>query len=316
MKLPCLTFLLLAAYGAAAQKMEKFYDFNWKETDVSHARFYSIIENTDSGWHRRDYYLHGPTLQMEGWYMDSACKILAGDFMYVYPNKKLESRGRYLLGKKQGLWITWHPNGMMADSTVYDNGHPTGTRLGWYSNGYPSDSSVYDPDGSGVEVRWFDNGNPSSAGRLAAGFKRHGRWQFFHKNGRISAIELYDHGQLVNKQYFSEDGQPVTDTTDRSTSATFNGGNTAWLKYLGKHLYFPDDYKITNSDEAAVVITMTVDEDGKVVDAYVSTPFYPAFDNIALAAVRHSPPWQPAKDHNRRVSAVFRQPVIFQQQPE
>ena len=314
MKPTCLIpLLLIQGFTVFAQKTEKFYDYQWKATDGPHARFYSIVEHTDSGYHRLDYYVHNMSLQMEGWFEDSACKIRSGKFTYLYPGKLLESTGRYLHNKKQGLWLAYHPNGMMADSTVYIDGLPIGTSMAWYNNGIPSDSCVYNSDGSGVKVGWFDNGNPSYAGRLAPDYKRYGKWQFFHKNGQTSAFELYNHGNLVDKQYFDEAGQPVLDTTNKDRDANFVGGAKAWLKYLGNHLYFPTDYTITNSDEAALVITATIDEDGKIKDAFVSTPFYPPFEKIALGALHGSPKWQPAMNHNRRVSTQFHQPVIFSQ---
>jgi hypothetical protein len=316
MKLTCLILLFLSTSFAFAQKTEKFYNYNWAPTDIAHARFYSVLERTDSGWHRLDYYIHGPFLQMEGWFEDSACKTGSGKFVYVYPGEKVESAGRYLHGKKQGLWLRFYPTGLMKDSTVYDNGHPIGTSLGWHANGYSSDSCVYKADGSGVEVHWFDNGNPSSAGMLGPGSKKHGKWQFFHQNGHLSALELYDQGKLLEKQYYDESGQPMTDTTNKDRSASFVGGTKAWLKYLGNHLNWPTDYKITNSDEAAVVVTLTVDEDGKIRDTYIRTPFYPPFEKIALDAIRRSPKWLPAMDHNRRVSGSFSQPVVFSQPQE
>src|SRR5579859_1534610 len=262
MKLTCAALLLLLASPAFTQKIEKYYDFQWKETDASHARFYSLMEHTDTGWHRQDYFLHGPSLQMEGWYEDSACKLPWGKFVYAYPNKMVESTGRYLHHKKQGLWLTFYPDGMMADSTMYDSGEPTGTTLHWHHTGYPSDSCVYNIDGSGVQVGWFDNGNPSYAGMLSEGRQKHGKWKYFHKNGFVSAFEFYDHGKFLDKNYFDETGQPMTDTTSKDRDAGFKGGVTAWFKYLDKHLYFPPNYDITNSDQAAVVISLSVDEDG------------------------------------------------------
>jgi len=183
----------------------------------------------------------------------------------------------------------------------------------WHHNGYIADSSVYQPDGSGVEVSWFDNGNPSSAGMLAAGFKQHGRWKYFHKTGQVSAIELYDNGKLMGKQYFGEDGSSTSDTTNNDREAEFPGGLKAWGNYLGKHLFFPSQYQLVNSDKAAVVISAVIDEDGKVQDAYVKTPFYPEFDKIALNAVRSSPKWRPARNHNRNVKYYINQPVVFSQ---
>jgi hypothetical protein len=314
MKPTCFILLLaIPSLAAFAQKTEKFYDYEWKATDGPHARFYSVVERTDSGYHRQDFYLHDMSLKMEGWFEDSTCKIRSGKFTYIYPGKKLESSGRYVHNKRQGLWLVYHPNGMMADSTAYDDGLPIGTSMAWYSNGFPSDSAVYNSDGSGVKVGWFDNGNPSYAGRLAPDYKSYGKWQYFHKNGQTSAFELYNNGRLVDKQYFDEAGQPVLDTTNKDKDASFVGGTKAWLKYLNSRLYFPTGYIIINSDEAALVITMTIDEDGKIKDAFVSTPFYPPFEKIALGAIHGSPKWQPAMSHNRRISAVFSQPVVFRQ---
>jgi hypothetical protein len=172
---------------------------------------------------------------------------------------------------------------------------------------------VWNADGSGVGIRWFDNGSVSSAGLYASDRKANGKWQFFHKNGKPAAIEIYNDGALVNKQYFDENGNNIPDTANKDHIAEFPGGNNAWLKYLQKHLYFPDQYQIKNSDHAVVVVTFTVDEDGNVIEAEASTPFYPAFDRIAENVVRKSPKWLPAINHNRRVKDRFTQAVIFQQ---
>jgi antitoxin component YwqK of YwqJK toxin-antitoxin module len=314
MKLTCFIPLLFPAFGALAQKIESYYDMTWKPTDAAHARFYSMLEHTDSGWRRLDYFLNGATsVQMVGLYEDSACNVANGSFIYVFPNKIPESKGRYVHSKKEGLWLSFYPNGIMRDSTTYNGGNPIGICKSWHSNGYTSDSAIYNPDGSGVHVSWFDNGSPSSAGLLAAGYKQRGRWQYFHKNGRVSAIELFDNGTLTARQYFDENGQLLPDTANKDRNAEFRGGINAWLKYLDKHLDFPSGYNLTNSDETAVVVTMTVDEDGKVTDAYISTPFYPPFEKTALYTILHSPAWTPAIDHNRKMKAVFRQPVVFRQ---
>jgi TonB family protein len=87
----------------------------------------------------------------------------------------------------------------------------------------------------------------------------------------------------------------------------------AWQKYLLKHTYFPTQYKFENADKAVVVIESTVDENGNMTDVEINTPLYPAFDEIALKAVRNSPKWQPAIQHNRRVKYRFKQAIIFSQ---
>jgi hypothetical protein len=78
-------------------------------------------------------------------------------------------------------------------------------------------------------------------------------------------------------------------------------------------LYFPDQYTFANGDEFTVVIEAIIGEDGRVVEAQVKVPFYPAFDKIALDVVRHSPNWMPAMDHHRKVRCTILQPVTFSQ---
>jgi TonB family protein len=313
---PLLLALLCSLCFAVSycQKIQRYYTYEWHDTDAVNARFYSLIEKTDSGWHRRDYYLHSLYTQMEGLYEDSACKTPTGYFHWWYPNRFVQMEGRYTKGKRQGLWLSFYSNGMMSDSSVYEAGRAVGTRESWYRNGFMRDSAVCNADGSGTLVSWFDNGYPASAGRYGPGSRPSGRWKYFYRDGPASALETYDgEGKLVDKQYFDRQGNPQPDTTGRDKAAQFPGGLKAWAQYLSKALYFPSNWKFTNGDEAAVVVAATVNEEGKVIDAEVIIPFYPDFDKIALDALRRSPAWTPAYQHNRAVRYDIRQPVLFSQ---
>ena len=303
--------LMLLSLSAHSQKIEKFYNYRWDPVEPNEARFYSLITKTDSGWRRLDYYIHERSLQMEGLFEDSACKIRSGNFYFFHPNHNLSEFGRYQHGKKEGRWIFLYDDGLLEDSATYHDGNLVGTHLKWFHNGYPAESAVYQEDGSGVEISWFDNGNPSSAGRYAAGYKQNGTWQYFHKNGKLSALEKYDAGRLLSRNYFDEQGIEIKDSGSPDRKAAFPGGPEAWIRFLGRKLYFPSQYKFSNGDQAVVVIEAEVDESGKVQNVKVSTPFYPAFDQIALRTVQSSPDWIPAVEHNRNVKYRFSQPVIF-----
>lgn len=309
-------FLTLITFSIAAnaQHYERYYDFNWKPSEPVTARFFTTLDKKDSLWLRKDYFIHERSLQMQGSYTDTSCNIGEGEFVYYYANRSLQSEGSYKDGKKDGLWLDYYPNGMMEDSITYRMGNKTGTSYAWHANGYLQDSAVWNSDGSGVEVSWFDNGNPASAGRYSAGCRQNGKWQYFHKNGKLSALETYQDGLLTDKQYFDEDGNGIADTTNRDHPAQFPGGNKAWQKYLSNHAYFPDQYKFDNADKAVVVVTGVIDEDGNMTDVELNTPLYPAFDAIALKAVRLSPKWQPAVQHNRRVKYRFVQAIYFTQE--
>ena len=304
---------IIISLTTVAQKIEKYYDYRRKETTPEMARFYVTIEKIDSGWHRRDYFLQERKLQMNGTYEDSVCKIPNGQFRYYHPNGGLQRIGRYIHGERDGLWLSYHYNGMISDSTSYSNGHKIGNSYGWFENGYPSDSSVWNADGSGVDLAWFNNGSPSSAGKYGPREKKQGKWLFFHRNGKVSASEMYKDGALISKQYFDEQGNE-TDTTSKDRPASFIGGLKAWQNYLVKKLYFPTQYKLINADKAVVVVDAVIDEEGNVTDVAVSTPFHPAFDKIAVEVVRKSPQWEPAIQHNRKMRHNIRQAVFFAQQ--
>jgi len=312
-KTTCLILLVfLVSVGSIAQHVEKFYDYKWKECEPNAARFYTLTVKTDSGYCRKGYYIRERRLQMVGNYLDSLCKVKNGNFLFYYANSLLESSGKYIQNKKEGLWKSFHNNGFMKDSTVYSSGKQTGKSLSWFPNGYPADSTVLNEDRSGIHVSWFDNGVPAAAGRYSSDMKQNGKWKYFHRNGNVSSIEIYKEGKLINKEYHNENGEILNDTTNTDKQAQFAGGIEVWLKYISDHIYFPDGYKIVNADAAKVVVTFTVNEDGKIDNIFTSTPFDKRFDRIAENVIRKSPNWIPAKEHNRNVKQVCHQPVNFQ----
>lgn len=298
----------------AAQKIiTKFFDRNWNECDISLARFYSTIEQTDSGWLRNNYYVSTNGLKMQGLFKDSACKIKNSVFLYFFANDNLESTGRYVDNKLEGTYIRYHNNGMMADSGYYKAGKLTGEQIGWHPNGFMSDSTFVKNDSITTEAAWFDNGNISEYGYYLHG-KKNGQWNYFHKNGKPAAVEINDHGKTVSSDFFNEDGTVQKDTSAVNREATFKKGDKDWISYLSGKIYWPEQYKITNSNTATVVVMFIIDEDGKPVAQYIEVPFHYLMDNIALDAIKKSPAWKPALDHNRRVKAYRRQPLTFTQE--
>lgn len=294
-----------------AQKIEKFYDYKWKDCAPNAARFYTLITKIDSGYTRKNYYIKEKSLQSSGLYEDSLCKIKNGEFIYFHPNGKLLAKGIYKHDKKDGMWLSYHNNGEMSDSTVYFHDKQIGKSLSWYPNGFQRDSIYSNKDESGIKVSWFDNGFPSSVGAYSAGKKQNGEWKYYHKNGSISAVETYKDSKLIDEKYFDEKGILSNDTIHKDRPAQFEKGIEAWQKYIANHIYFPDGYKLVNTDKAIVVVTFTVNEDGTIENVFTSVPFDKNFDEIAVKAIKNSPKWMPGIDHNRRVKYRFNQVVSF-----
>jgi antitoxin component YwqK of YwqJK toxin-antitoxin module len=312
MKIALLLLVSVLHYAADGQKRETFYDYNWQSCSSENARYYSILEKTDSGWLRQDYFLSRRTLQMQALYEDNACKIQNGFYRYYYASGYPSSVGRKIHGKQEGICISYHSNGMMSDSALYHEGRVVDKKLSWHPNGYNADSTSRLNDSTEVQVGWFEDGVPAYAGYLVNG-KQNGKWKYFHHNGQMSSLEIYNRGNMLSAEYFDEKGQPQTDTSNVGREATFKGGLAAWKKYLEKNLYWPANLQFTTAASVTIGIDFTIDENGKPEDVEVSVPFHLEFDRIALNIIKNSPAWIPGIAHNRKVKAYRRQPITFQQ---
>jgi len=294
-----------------AQKTEKYFDYRWNECKPNVARFYRQIIKTDSGYCRKDYYLKERKLNMMGNFKDSLLKIKTGKFHYFHANGYPGSFGKYVNDKKEGLWLSYHDNKVKADSTVYLHDRAIGKSLSWYPNRNLSDSAYTNADGSGVTKSWFDNRSVSSTGQYAAGHKKQGLWKYYHLNGKISSLETFIDSELIDLKYFDENGNRIAHIKEYDRYPEFPGGESEWLKFLDKNIYFPLGYGFTNGDMATVVVTFTINESGRVEDVFVSTSFDKNFDQIAVEAVSKSPRWIPAVEHNRKVKYIYSQAINF-----
>lgn len=205
----------------------RYYDYNWTPSKPPNVQYYTVVDKTDSGYGRLDYYVRERKVKMEGYYEDDSCKIPNGRFTYFYPSGKPQMQGWYAHGKKEGLWVEVYESGKWKDSTVYKNDNPIGTSLGFYENGNMKDSSIVDELGVETYIRWFENGNVDCAGRYVLGNVPIQTWLYYHSNGQLASREKYDKGALVNKEYFDENGN-VMDTANRDREAEFPGGTKAW----------------------------------------------------------------------------------------
>ena len=304
--------LFISGFINAQKTIESWYDENWEGTHVQLARYFSHMDNTDSGWYRKDMYVSTKQWQMIGLYEDKECKIRNGVFRWYFPNGKLKMLEKYIHNKKVGLHLEFYSDGSLKDSATYIDGHLMGTSQGWYKNGNQEYTLTLDETGKGVYTSWFDNGNPSSAGRYKNFNLKNGRWQYFHKNGKVSAVVLYDADNITNSQYFNEEGSIEDDTTQIFRTVQFPGGKKAWSKFMSDNLFFPSNLEIVNGYRAVLFVTATVTEDGKLTDIEVSLPLHPQFDKIAVEALKKSPQWIPAKEYNRKVASRLTQSVSYE----
>jgi len=307
-----LFFCLFYNFIFAQKTIEKFYDSNWKPSNLSNASFYSNIRETDSGWYRIDVYLFTKKIQMVGLFEDSACTIKNGTFCYYYANGTPSSYGRYEHNIRQGIFASYYSNGIKKGYAEYDNGYLQGSSLSWNMNGSLADSIFKDENNVYIKKSWFDNGNISSIGILLNG-EMQGTWKFFDINGKLTSIEEYDTGHVISRQYFDESGKALADTTNTDAEVKFENGKKGLQRFIDKYLEWPDYYHISQSDHATLVIKMLINEKGEVKYVEVVCPIHPAFDSLALKAFRKISNFNPAREHNRSVPSWMRVAIIYNQ---
>lgn len=307
--LACCTFFFTSTFSQ--KKIEHYYNYYGRECIVDDARYYSLEVRTDSGWYKTDYYVTTKKLQEVGLYEDEEDNIPNGTFYWFTCKATLQAQGQYIHGKKTGVWVTYYPDKSLKSVENFKDGHHVGISLSFYKDGSSRDSLNMDDNGNAVYVSWFDNGNPSSAGRYVDYDKQNGKWQYFHKNGQLSSMELYDHDRLVDKNYFDEDGKPMSDTASTDREAQFKGGDRGWNNYFTKTVHYPEGYRFKSGYQAVVTAEATINEDGKVIDAEITLPLNADFDKAVMRLFENCPDWEPAISHNRKVYGTVRESINF-----
>lgn len=122
---------------------------------------------------------------------------------------------------------------------------------------------------------------------------------------------MYNNGELLSKQYYNEAGFQQADTTNVDKRAYYKKGEKGWLKCLEDNVYWPLGYDFVHGKYAVVVVRMFITEDGDLENVEVHIPFNPAFDAIALEAVRKAPHWEAAMSHNRHIRSFRYVPIAF-----
>ncbi len=303
--------ILFICLNLAAQPKESWYDAFWKPCDASRASYYSLVNKTDSGWLREDYFIGTKKLQMKALFEDSACKSKHGWAAWFYGNGQLSMYGQLKHNKQEGVYVQYHPNGMMADSGFYREGKLIGYGLGWHSNGMIADSTVVINDSINLQYHWFDNGAMSAGGYLLRD-TLYQKWKYYNPFGALTAVVNYNKGKIIGKEYYNTDGTPLADTADTEASFT-KGGASGWRNYLGRAATWPPRLRLVNTSKVTLVVHFYINEEGKLMEPRIENPVHPELDRVALDAFKGSPKWVPARQFNRNVKQLFRQPLTFVQ---
>lgn len=298
--------------GKSQNKIEKYFDLNWKECDPFIARYYSIQVKEDTVWHRNDFYIPEKTLQMDGYLKDG---YKEGWFTYFHVNGKISSKVFFKNGKKNGLVLSFYEDGKKKDSTYYLQDAIIGNAFSWFRNGELKTTMTLDSLGNqqGGYTSYFENKLTSAIGMYSKGLKKNGVWIYYHENGSKSAEINYVFGQMESKKCFDENGAKQSDCDVELHKPEFPGGQKKFSNYMARKKSWPANYRLTHDGKVRVIVEFTVDTKGKIKDITVVQPFHEEFDKVAIKAVEDMPDWKPARQFNRNISEKMKLPFDFVQ---
>ncbi len=138
-----------------------------------------------------------------------------------YKDDQKVEEGRYLDGKKIGIWTAWFPNGVMKNRITFENGRPFGKAIMYHDNGkvfeeglwknnrWIGDYKMYYDNGEvqhefkfntsgkrdGTQIYHAENGQEIIKGEMKDG-KEVGTWEEHYDNGDLRAEMVFNDGTL------------------------------------------------------------------------------------------------------------------------
>ena len=92
--------------------------------------------------------------------------------------------------------------------------------------------------------------------------------------------------------------------------AQFPGGNEACMKWLAKHIKYPEDCK-KEGIEGRVYVSYVVEKNGSISNIKVTRSPHDSLSEEAIRVVKAMPKWKPAKASGKVVRQRFMLPIKF-----
>lgn len=114
-----------------------------------------------------------------------------------FENGSIESKGNYVLGKKNNWFVTYHPNGKVNDSSFFKMDTLWGLSVSYTDEGKPFSETHYD---KGLRQGWHKQWYYKEGSRLMRqewyeANERHGEARYYHKNGKLNLVAFFKQGK-------------------------------------------------------------------------------------------------------------------------
>lgn len=170
---------------------------------------------------------------------------------------------------------------------------------------------------NGALMYYGADGKIDSTGYTING-RRNDWWYYYTESSTLWQKEKYSNGKLLKRmdaaaiiEEWAQDREKFEQAIIRDEmEASFEGGETAWNKYINKTIEFPDRARSLKK-EGSLMVEFIVGEDGAVEDASIIQSLEYSIDEEALRLIRNSPKWKPARQGGQYVKATRKQVFTF-----
>lgn len=117
--------------------------------------------------------------------------------------------GKYLNGKRDGLYRMWWSNCQLRDERNYKDGKNDGFERGWYEDGQLKYEFFYkELNFDGLNRWWYKNGQLEAERSYKNGILN-GIHRWWYKNGQLESERNYKDGMFISEKCFDENGNKI-----------------------------------------------------------------------------------------------------------
>jgi TonB family protein len=154
MKFSLTVLLAIFPFVSFSQIDTTWLDVIWKVSSKDSAIYYRLITKNDGLWLKQDFFKENNQLQMSGNYIDSACLLKTGFFVWHRKDGSLADSILYKNNIKIEAWY-FHENGKKSAYEVFENNKQI-KNINWNENGIAIDENYRDTVYESKYATWKD----------------------------------------------------------------------------------------------------------------------------------------------------------------
>ncbi len=163
-----------------------------------------------------------------------------GDYVFYFPNGKINVKGQFFNGYKNGKWTWYYWNGNVSTTGNYKYGDTDG-KWEYYTEDGKLDRIVNYRNGkrNGKDISYYENGKPEYDCEFIDGLLE-GVSLYYSPDGQLEHKRLFLHDQLLSYTYFDASGKEKTTEVDNETAEItiyLKNGKIARQYTVNKGLY-------------------------------------------------------------------------------